>query len=683
MKRLAWLLLLLPLLVRPQDSRSTCHTLAALNRLLQRDHYRPKPVDDSLSAYVFDKLVDYLDENHLLFLEGEYDKLAAYRLSIDDAVRSGDCSVLDAFVSTYRSALERRRAILLRLKESPLQYVRQDSMRFRKDAFPFEKDEAQLTRYWSKRLAFEVMDEVARTGTRLDSVRPLFDKLEPNARAKAFDTNLCKVNSLLDTPGDIERDLRTNFLNFFCTYFDPHTNYFSSDARTSFVSQLSPGNLSLGLYVSLNEREEVVVDEIVPGGPAARSQQFEKGDVVVKVGNGNGLVYAVSCASLETIGDFMFSDANLDIVLTVRKKNGTLLEVPLRKKFMRAEDTSAYSFVAEKDGTKVGYIVLPQFYTDFNNSGDVGCSEDVRREILKLQQENVDGIVLDLQDNGGGSMEEAQSMVGLFIESGPVALLSDRRNRQTVLKDPDKGIAYRGPLVVLINGNSASASEFFTSAMQDYNRAVVAGTQSLGKATMQAILPLDESKQDEFAKVTLQKFYRITGESAQMDGIKPNVAMPVLFDSLVERERQFDTALQRDKLESKARFRPFDRKPIEQASRNSQERVASSPLFGEIRALNAEINRLYSEAKPPLRVAFDDVFREIHSVDPTWKKVKELVARPTACKVTNNSTDLLRMQQNDGQLELNAAKLKDAQANPYLEEAIAIIADLKKFTQRP
>lgn len=683
MKSIAWLLLLLPLLVRAQDSQSTCRTLAALNKLLQREHYRPKPVDDSLSAYVFDKFVDYLDENHLLFLQREYDSLARHRFSIDDAVRSGDCSLLDAFVKTYRSALERRRGILLKLKAGDLQYVRNDSMRFRKEAFPFEKEEAQLARYWSKRLAFEVMEDIARSGTSLDSLRPLFNQLEPAARAKAFDTNLCKVNSLLDTPGDLERDLRTNFLNFFCTYFDPHSNYFSSDARTSFVSQLSPGNLSLGLYVSLNEREEIVVDEIVPGGPAARSQQFEKGDVVVKVGNGSGLAYAVSCASLETIGEFMFSDANIDIVLTIRKKNGTQLDVPLRKKFMRAEDTSAYSFVATKGADKVGYIVLPQFYTDFNNSGDVGCADDVRREILKLEAENVDGIVLDLQDNGGGSMEEAQAMVGLFIDSGPVALLSDRRNRQTILKDPDKGIAYRGPLVVLINGNSASASEFFTAAMQDYNRAVVAGAPSLGKATMQAILPLDESKQDEFAKVTLQKFYRITGESAQIDGIQPDVAIPVLFDSIVERERQYDTALQRDKLASKARFRPFERKLIEKAAQNSRERVASDPVFAEITSLNAEINRLYTQQKPPLRIAFEDIFREIHSVDPIWNKVKTLVARPTGCSITNNRTDLMRMQQNDGQQELNAAKLKDAQANPYLEEAVNIIADLKKLTQKP
>lgn len=682
MKSIAWLLLLLPLLVRAQDSQSTCRTLAALNKLLQREHYRPKPVDDSLSAYVFDRFVDYLDENHLLFLQGEYDALATYRFAIDDAVKNGDCRFLDTFIQTYRTALERRRAILQKLKTEPLQYVRRDSMRFSKDAFPFEKDEAQLTRYWSKRLAFEVMDDIARSGTKLDSVRPLFAKLEPDARTKAFDTNLCKVNSLLDTPGDLERDLRTNFLNFFCTYFDPHSNYFSDDARTSFMSQLSTGNLSLGLYVSLNEREEITVDEIVPGGPAARSQQFEKGDIVVKVGNGSGIQYTVSCASLETIGDFLFSDAHIDIVLTIRKKNGTLLEVPLRKKFMRAEDTTAYSFIAEK-GTKVGYIVLPQFYTDFNNNGYVGCSDDVRREIQKLTEDGIDGLVLDLQDNGGGSMEEAEALAGLFIESGPVALLSDRRNRQTVLKDPDKSLVYGGPLVVLINGNSASASEFFTAAMQDYNRAVVVGSSSLGKASMQTILPLDETKQDEFAKVTIQKFYRITGGSAQIAGIQPDVNVPVLFDSIVERERQYDTALQRDTLVSKARFRPFDRKTLERAIRNSQARVSANPVFGEIEALNNEINQLYGRKKPPLPMTFDDVFREIHSVDPTWKKVKDLIARPTGCRITNNRTDLLRMQQNDGQLELNAAKMKDAQTNPYLEEAIAIIADLKQAAQKP
>lgn len=682
MKFPTWLLLLLPVFVFGQGSAGTCQTLAALNKLLQREHYRPKPVDDSLSAYVFDKFIDYMDENHTIFLQYEYDALKQYRLSIDDAVRNGDCSFLDAFAATYGRALDRKRTIIKKLAELPFEYTRKDSMRFSRNVFPFDKTEEETTRYWSKKLAFEVMEDIARSGTNLDSIRPLFDKLEPEVRKKVVETNLCKVNSIIDNVADFNKDLRNNFLNLFCAYFDPHSNYLSQDARTSFMSQLSTGNMSLGVYVSLNERDEIVVEEIVPGGPAAKSQQFEKGDIVVKVGNGKGQEYTVNCSSLEAIGDFMFSDAHQEVVLTVRKKNGTLLDVPLRKKYMRAEDTTAYSFVAEK-GIKVGYIVLPQFYTDFNTNGYVGCSDDVRREIVKLLQEDVEGIVLDLQDDGGGSMEEAIALAGLFIEGGPVSFLSDRKNRQTVLKDPDKDIAYRGPLVVMINGNSASASEFFTGTMQDYNRAVVIGSTSLGKATMQTIMPVDTPNKEDFAKVTVQKFYRVTGASAQIEGIRPDVPMPVLFDSLVERERNYDTALQRDSISPKNKFRPLDRSAIRQAAENSRMRVASSPLFAEIRALNLEINTLYSRQKPALKMAFEDIFREVHAVDPTWKKIKEITQRPTGCKITNNRTDLLRMQQNDGQQELNAAKMKDAQANPYLEEAIAIVGDLMKVAAKP
>lgn len=682
-KRICLLAVLWPVYLLAQQSQGTCQTLAALNKLLQREHYRPKPVDDGLSAYVFDRFVDLLDENHTLFLKSEYDQLAQHRLSIDDAVRNGDCGFLDAFAQTYRLALSRKRRILSELKEQPFDYDRKDSMRFGRNAFPFDTTEDENRRYWVKRLAFEVMDEIARSGTRLDSLQPFFAQLEPAARSKVLETNLCKVNSILDNTADFERDLRNNFLNTFCSYFDPHSNYFSQDARTSFMSQLSTGNLSLGLYVSLNEREEIVVEEIVPGGPAAKSQKFEKGDIVVKVGDGDGHEYTVNCSSLEAIGDFIFSDTYRDVVITVRKKNGTELDVPLRKKFMRAEDTSAYSFIAEKQGTRVGYIVLPQFYTDFNNTGSVGCSDDVRRELNKLQQEEVEGIVLDLQDNGGGSMDEAVTLAGLFIEGGPVALLSDRRNRQTVLKDPDRDVAYRGPLVVLVNGNSASASEFFTAAMQDYNRAVVIGSTTLGKATMQTIMPVDESRQDDFAKVTVQKFYRVTGGSAQLDGVRPDVTMPVLFDSLVERERAYDTALQRDSITPKSRFRALDRSAIRTAVEKSRLRVAAHARFAEIRVLNTEINRMYSQDKAPLPMRFDAIFHERHAIDPTWKKVKELAARPTGCTVTNNRTDLLRMQQNDGQQELNAAKMKDALANPYLEEAISIIADLNAATNKP
>ncbi len=678
MKKLLVVLLAWPVCIFAQNSIKTCQTVSKVNDLLQRQHYRPKPVDDSLSVFIFDSFIDQLDKSHNLFLKSEYEQLAVHRLTLDDEILAGNCNFMDDFGNVYRDALTRRAKIIGQIRDEGMDYTAKDSVQFSKKNFPFEENETQLAAVWKRKMKFEILEDIARQGTNLDSLQPFFDKLEKTSREKIFSTNLCKVSSVIDNQDEFEAELRNNFLNLFCNWFDPHSNYFSSDAKASFMSALSTSNLSMGIYVSLNERDEIVVDEIVPGGPAAKTQQFEKDDVIVRVRNSKGQEYEVSCTSLDMIGDILFSDSNVKVGITLRKKNGTLLDVDLEKQVMKADDTSVYSFVAEKE-VKVGYICIPAFYTDFENGGNEGASEDVRKEILKLRQDHVDGIVIDLQDDGGGSMDEAIRMAGMFVDGGPVSVLSDRKQRQTILKDPDRSTEYNGPVVVMVNGNSASASEFFTAALQDYKRAVVIGSTTLGKATMQSIMPVSPSDQENYAKVTVQKFYRISGGSNQIRGIIPDVKMPVLFDSIVPRENAYKTALPYDTIASKARYHKYYPEQVARAAQLSRERILSNARFNEIAGLNSQINKLYSDARKPIQLNLPKVFKEIHSVDVLWGKAKEISARPTGCKVSNNSYDLEIMETDASFRENNESRLKDVQANPYLEEAISIIADLKKL----
>lgn len=677
MRKISLVLFLTTFSLFGQNSTKTCELLSKINTLIQREHYHPKPVDDSLSVFVFDTFMDGLDGNRNLFTKIEYDKLCKNRLLLDNYILQNDCSFMNDFVSMYQFALERKKGTLEKIQNEVLDYTAKDTVKFSKKNFPFDLVATNIDKVWRKRIKYDILEDISKLSSNLDSLNQNFVKLEKISKVKIFDTNLCKVNSILESKKGIGYDLQNDFLNIFCTYFDPHTNYFSLDAKTSFMSGLTTSGLSLGLNVSLNDKEEIVVEEIVPGGPAARAEKFEKDDVILKVSNKKGEDYIVSCASLEKIGELIYSDSNEEIELTIQKKNGNILAVLLKKQVMKATANAVSSFIVEKE-IKVGYINIPNFYSDFDGYSEQGCADDVAKEIVKLNQDNIQGLVIDLQDNGGGSMEEAIKLTGMFIDYGPVSVLVNSKNKQSILKDYNRGSVYYGPIVILINGNSASASEFFAAAMQDYNRAIIVGSKSLGKASMQTILPLDENKQD-FVKLTVEKFYRITGDSNQIKGVIPDIALPILYDSIVPREISFKTALKYDLINSKARFNPFRKDYYPTIIEQSNLRTKNNARFNEIILANTAINSLYNDPKEPLQVTFKEVFNDIHGIDSLWKKVKKIAKTETNCTISNNSYDSEKLKLDPFQQEINTYKIKDLKTSPYIEEAVAILNDINNY----
>jgi carboxyl-terminal processing protease len=677
MRKISLVLFLTTFSLFGQNSAKTCELLSKINVLIQHEHFHPKPVDDSLSVFVFDTFMDGLDGNRNLFTKIEYEKLCKHRLLLDNYILQEDCSFMNDFVSVYQFALDRKKKTLEKIQNEVLDYTAKDTVKFSKKNFPFDLVETNIDKVWRKRIKYDILEDISKLSSNLDSLNQNFSKLEISSKEKIFDTHLCKVNSILESKKGLGYDLQNDFLNIFCNYFDPHTNYFSLDAKSSFMSGLTTSGLSLGLNVSLNEKEEIVVEEIVPGGPAARAEKFEKDDVILKVSNKKGEEYLVSCSSLEKIGELIYSDSNEEIELTIQKKNGNILAVLLKKQVMKATANAVSSFIVEK-GIKVGYINIPNFYSDFDGYSEQGCAEDVAKEIEKLNQDNIQGLVIDLQDNGGGSMEEAIKLAGMFIDYGPVSVLVNSKNKQSVLKDYDRGSVYYGPIVILINGNSASASEFFTATMQDYNRAIIVGSKSLGKASMQTILALDENKQD-FVKLTVEKFYRITGDSNQIKGIIPDIALPVLYDSIVPREISFKTALKYDVINSKARFTPFRKDYYPAIINLSNERLKNNARFNEIILVNNTINALYNNPKEPLQVTFKEIFTDIHEIDSLWKKVKMIDKKETKCTISNNSYDSEKLRFDASQQEINTYKIKDLKTSPYIEEAVAILNDINNY----
>lgn len=680
MKKISLAFLLTTFSLFGQNDAKTCEIVSKINTLLQREHYQPKPVDDSLSVFVFDSFMDALDSNRNLFTQIEYQKLRQHRLQLDNYILQNNCSFMNEFVSVYKLALIRKKKVLEKIQQDPFDYTTKDSVRFSKKNFPFDLVATDLERIWKKRIKYDILEDISKLSTNLDSLTQNFVTLEKTTKARLFDANLCQVNSILETKNRIDDDLQNTFLNLFCTYFDPHSNYFSLAAKSSFMSGLSTSTLSLGLNVSFNEKEEIIIAEIVPGGPAAKTNKFDKEDVILKVSNTKGIEYTVSCSSIERIGELIFSDSQTEIELTIQKKNGAVLKVFLQKQLMKADDNAVYSFIAEKE-TKIGYINIPSFYSNFEGNTVQGCADDVAKEIVKLQKDNIKGLVIDLQNNGGGSIEEAIKLAGMFIDIGPVSVLVDSKANQTILKDYNRGSVYTGPIVLLINGNSASASEFFAAAIQDYNRGIIIGSTSLGKATMQSILPLDEQNQQDFVKITIEKFYRITGESHQIKGIIPDISLPVLFDSIIPREISYKTAFKNDVIVTKARFNPLPKTHFSELIQLSNSRTKTATLFNEISVANDQINALYNNPKKPTRLVFKDVFNDVHQIDSLWKKVKKIVDSQRNFTISNTSYDLEKLKFDAFQQDINTYKIQNLKNSPYLEEAVAILNDYITITK--
>jgi carboxyl-terminal processing protease len=653
-----------------QNNASPCKILSKINALIQQEHVQPKPVDDSLSVFIFDNLINDLDSGRNLFYKSEYDSLSKnYRLQIDNLVQKEDCQFIATFEDIYQKALLRNKSLLEKLNKDSLNFNTPDTIRIYKKAFPVYMTEKEFEKIWRKKIRFDLLNEIAASSKNLDSIQSNFKSLTNYYKEIAIQNELCKVSAQLKKTSTISEKV----FGFFCTYFDPHTNYFSVNSKSNFVSSLSKEKLSLGFLVSLNEKNQIIIDEIDPNGPAFKNGKLKKGDQIISIANEQETL-KVTCASLEEIGDLIVSDANKIITLTIKRKGEKNFNVTLEKEVLKDEQNSVYSYLVE-DKNKIGYIKIPSFYTNFESKDNNGCANDVATEIVKLQNDDIDGLVIDLMDNGGGSMEEAIKLAGLFVHHGPISIVVDKSQKQQIIQDPYRGYLYKGPVIILVNGNTASASEFFATILQDYNRAMVIGSSTLGKATMQTILPID-SNEENFVKVTINKFYRITGKSHQSIGVLPDVQVPVLYESIIQKERYYPTAFKNDILPTSISFTPYVKnKLIHHLTKNSQKRVTASSYFNNVVSMNKRIDELIKNPKTIIPMQIETVFEEQKMVTNLWESINSFKDESISLNVKNSSFNESLLKVYPSERAFKETQILALKNNHYLNEAIQIIND--------
>ena len=653
-----------------QNNASPCKILSKINALIQQEHVQPKPVDDSLSVFIFDNLINDLDSGRNLFYKSEYDSLSKnYRLQIDNLVQKEDCQFIATFEDIYQKALLRNKLLLEKLNKDSLNFNTADTIRMYKKAFPVYMTEKEFEKIWRKKIRFDLLNEIAVSSKNLDSIQSNFKSLTNYYKEIAIQNELCKVSAQLKKTSTIPEKV----FGFFCTYFDPHTNYFSVNSKSNFVSSLSKEKLSLGFLVSLNEKNQIIIDEIDTNGPAFKNGKLKKGDQIISIANEQETL-KVTCASLEEIGDLIVSDANKIITFTIKRKGEKNFSVTLEKEVLKDEQNSVYSYLVE-DKNKIGYIKIPSFYTNFESKDNNGCANDVATEIVKLQNDDIDGLVIDLMDNGGGSIEEAIKLAGLFVHHGPISIVVDKSQKQQIIQDPYRGYLYKGPVIILVNGNTASASEFFATILQDYNRAMVIGSSTLGKATMQTILPID-SNEENFVKVTINKFYRITGKSHQSIGVLPDVQVPILYESIIQKEKDYPTAFKNDILPTSISFTPYVKnKLIHHLTKNSQKRVTASSYFNNVVSMNKRIDELIKNPKTIIPMQIETVFEEQKMVTNLWESINSFKDESISLNVKNSSFNESLLKVYPSERAFKETQILALKNNHYLNEAIQIIND--------
>lgn len=656
-----------------QSKTDACTTLSKINALVKEFHYKPKPINDSLSVYVFNHFLKALDERNILFLEFEINSLKKHKYKLDDYSNNLNCSFLNEFYTTYQKAVSRQTAIIESIKKEKFSLSSNEMMRSYKKALPYLKTEEELKKYYKKRMLFDVLNEIAQSSSNKDSLISVFSSISETSKQKTFDDYTCEA-----TKYNLTTEAFNNlYFNVYCSYFDPHTEFLSTNEKSNFLSSISSDNYTLGLGLSIKEKNNLTIDEILPGSPAYFSEKIELGDQVIKI-KSKEEEYLFNCFNFEKITKILSSSQYKNVLVTLKKKSGEVYTANLYKQVMRDYQNSVYSYILERDGQRTGYIKIPSFYSTLEN-GQTNVSNDVALEIAKLKEDKITGLIIDLENNGGGSMEEAILLCGLFMNTSYLAQIVTKAHKKEIVGNQKPKNSYSGPIIILINGFSASASEFFANVMQDYNLALIVGTKSLGKATIQEIVPLPNEK-DQFLKLTIGEFYRVTGKTNQYNGIIPDIEIPSLFDDQMYRENGYATAIKNDKIENIVdtnKF-PMNEKQKQAIFDYKQKSKNNIELQKNIR-LKATFNQFFTFHPVAIPMQFSAVFNlnKLNGFSKEWKEIETFSKTQYSFNVSNTSNDTKKIENSNYLKSINSTQIKNLKNNFRVFESIKIIANLK------
>ena len=583
-KKIKYLFLLIPLLIigftitnkNFSDPNKDRLLIEIIKYVVEKGHYNKIQIDDDLSEKIYLSFIDQLDKQKRFFLKSDLKNFEKYKYNLDDQIKNYDLTFFNLVYETLKLRSNEVQSYYREILAKPFDFKSKEELNLDFENKDFSKNKIEIKQRWRKQLKFSTLDiSLLKLG---DSISTINDRIYNESLA------IVKKNTedFFEIYNDMDReDWFSYYINSFLKQLDPHTYYFKPDDKERFDVNISGKFNGIGARLTKTEGSIKIV-EIIIGGPIWKDNLLDVGDLILKVAQENSEPVDVVGMKLDDAIKLIKGPAKSFVTLTVKKIDGSIKDVSIMRDIVELEEIYAKSTLINKENINYGYISLPKFYVDFSDYKNRNSSEDVKNHIIKLKNNGMKGLILDLRNNGGGSLQTVVDMTGLFIEKGPVVQVKSIGNRKKILYDRNPEIIWDGPLVILINEMSASASEILAAALQDYKRAVIIGSKkSFGKGTVQNIIDLNKfisnSDFDMGAiKITTDKFYRINGESVQLEGVKSDVVIPDSYMHIFNGEKDENNPLKWDKIDA-AFYNPWNGyKNFSFIKNNAQTRINSN-----------------------------------------------------------------------------------------------------------
>ncbi len=656
-----------------------------LRNILTRSHFVVKDMNDDFSEYVFNEFIDGLDPSKRYFTQKDIKEFSKYKYQIDNQLLSEDVSFYNLVYDRFTEKIKNAKSYYSDLLAQPFNFKKKETIDVDYEKVPFAKNENQLIDYWRKQLKLStlirIQDKIEKQKASKEKDKNFktksFAVLEKEARSEV----LKNMDELYIRIEELEHeDWFSTFLNSVVGAFDPHTTYMAPRTKERFEQDMS-GKLE-GIGARLQKKGIYThVFELVSGGPAWKQGELEAGDIILEVAQGDGEPLDIVGMRLDDAIKFIKGKKGTEVRLTVKKKlDGSTKIISIIRDVVELEETFVKSSIVEKDGKKYAIIDLPKFYINFEDQNYRDSAKDMEKEIERLKKEGVSGLIIDLRNNGGGSLKTAIEISGLFIDKGPIVQIKYRGEKPIVKNDTDPKTQWNGSVVVLVNEFSASASEIFAAAMQDYKRAVIiGGNQTYGKGTVQSVIPINQFtkyKKDLGAlKMTIQKFYRINGGSTQIEGVYSDIAIPSRYSYMKFGERDLDGALVWDKVKQANYVQTNSYQNFSDVIYNSKQRIASDPKFKLINDYAKWLKENQDDTSYSLNYKL--FAKENEAQENAAKKFKSVFDHKSNLTFTSPKYELSLFKKDTVLKDKRLAWHKNLSKDVYVSEALNVLSELK------
>ena len=673
----------------PTDPEKDKLLIELLTFVIEKGHYNPAAIDDAFSKGVYKDYLNALDPSKRFFLQSDIQEFSSYETKLDEQIKDKDLTFFDLTYNRLMQRMEQSKSYYKTALEKPFDYKKEESFNTDYEKIPFAKSKEELEERWRLQVKLSALsslvekqkleeDKLKNKDETKKSEPKTLEQLEKETR----ESTLNSLNDNFNFIADLDReDWFSVYVNTIASRFDPHTSYMAPSEKERFDVSMS-GKLE-GIGARLQKKGDFTeITELISGGPAWRGKELEAGDIVLKVAQADAEPIDVVGMRLDDVVKKIKGPKGTEVRLTIKRQDGAIKVITIIRDQVEIEETYVKSSVVEKDGLKYGVIYLPKFYIDFEDQNSRDAGKDVAIEVERLKKEGVQGIVMDVRDNGGGSLKTVVDIAGLFIEQGPIVQIKSSAGKKEVLYDRDIKVQWDGPLVIMINEFSASASEILAAAIQDYKRGVIIGSkQSYGKGTVQNVIDLNQFVRGSTygdlgaLKTTTQKFYRINGGSTQLEGVKSDIAIPDRYSYLKMGEKDMDNAMPWDKIDP-ADYQVWNKQNnFDLAISKSKTRMQANP---QMKLIDENAKWLDDRNKENVYSLNIDKFKaEQKSLEEKNKKYKSIADYKNIFEFKSLPYELEAMSKDSILKEKRDRWHESLSKDIYIEEAIHILNDLQ------